>query len=214
MCAVLLLERKNLSYVRLKFSTQIKRRALIDTGSCANALPESLFIDINLTKPKSLPLEKPFFNSVRMASGQRVPVDKQAKISFQVGLYYFQDSFLILPTMNSVILGNLFFKKHKITIDPKNNFLQLPPLTVQLNQILPEKGKKRYYRKKLPKISLILTKKLQTAPQSQVILECSVAKLSDQYQSCTGLVIRSDRLEDKCSIALTSSLSNLTKQYH
>ena len=46
-----------------------------------------------------------------MACGQRVPVDKQAKISFQMGPHFYQDSFLILPTMNSVILGNPFFKK-------------------------------------------------------------------------------------------------------
>ena len=91
MCAVLPLEGQNLSYVRLKFSSQFKRRALIDTGSCANALPESN--DLNLTNPRSLTLEKSFFNSVRMASGQRVPVDKQAKISFQIGPHYFQDSF-------------------------------------------------------------------------------------------------------------------------
>ena len=87
--------------------------------------------------------------------------------------------------------------------------LQLPDLTVQLNEILPEKGKKRHYTKKLPKIPLILTKKVQIAPQSQVLFECSLANLSDQYQSCTELVIPSDRLEDKCSIALTSSLSKI-----
>ena len=208
-CAVLPLEGKTLSYVRLKFSSQIKRRALIDTGSCANALPESLFNAINLTNPKSLTLEKPFIDSVRMASGQRAPVDKQGKISFQIGPHYFQDSFLILPTMNSVILGNPFFKKHNITIDSRNNLLELPDLTVQLNQILPEKGKKAYYTKKLPKIPLILTKKVQIAPQSQVLLECSLAKLSNQYQLCIGLVIPNVRLEDKCSIALTSSLSKI-----
>ena len=134
-------------------------------------------------------------------------MDKQAKNSFQIGPHHFQDSFLILPTMNSVILGNRFFKKHEITIDPKNNLLQLPDLTVPLNQNLPEKGKQRYYTEKLPKTSFILTKKIQIAPQSQLLLECSLAKLSDQYQSCTGLVNPSDRLEDKCSIALTSSLS-------
>ena len=68
-----------------------------------------------LTNPKSLTLEKPFFNSVRMASGQRVAVDKQAKISFQIGPDYFQDSFfLILPTMNNVILGNPVFPKNII----------------------------------------------------------------------------------------------------
>ena len=116
-----------------------------------------------------------------MASGQRVPVDKQAKISFQIGTHYFQDSFLILPTMNSVILGNRFFKKHNITIDPRNNLLQLPGLTVQLNQILPDKGKKRFYSKKLPKIPLILTKKVQIAPQSKVVLR--------SYLTSTNLVL-------------------------
>ena len=93
MCAVFPLEGENLSYVRLKIFNQIKRRALIDKGSCANALPESLFHDLNLTNPKSVPLEKPFYNSVRMASGQKVPVDKQAKISFQIEPHYFQDIF-------------------------------------------------------------------------------------------------------------------------
>ena len=65
--------------------------------------------------------------------------------------------------MNSVIFGNPFFKKQNFTIHPKNNLLQLPDLTVQLNQILPEKGKKRYTKKTL-KIPLILTKKVQIAP--------------------------------------------------
>ena len=53
--------------------------------------------------------------------------------------------------MNSVILGNPFFKKHNITIDPRNNLLQLPDLTVQLNRILPGRVKnfitRRNYRK-------------------------------------------------------------------
>ena len=92
MCAIFPLEGENRSHVRLIFSNQIKRRALIDTGSCANALPESLFNDLNLTNPKSLILEKPF-NSVKMASGQLVPIDKQAKTAFQIGPHYFQDSF-------------------------------------------------------------------------------------------------------------------------
>ena len=145
-----------------------------------------------------------------MVSGQRVPVAEQAKISFQIGPHYFQDSFLILPTMNSVILANLFFKKHNITIDPTNNLLQLPDLTVQLNQILPEKGKKRYYRKKLSKIPLILTKKVQIAPQSQILLKCSLANSSDQYQSYTGLVIPSDCLEVNVVLFLLRLSAKLT----
>ena len=121
MCAVLPLQGENLSYVRLKFSSQIKRRILINTSYCANVLPESFFNDPNLTNPKYLTLEKPLFYSVRKASGQKVPVDKQAKFSFQIRPHFFHDSFLILPTMKSVSLGNPFFKKHNIIIDPQNN---------------------------------------------------------------------------------------------
>ena len=54
-----------------------------------------------------------------------------------------------------------------------------------------------------------MTKKFRIGPQSQVLLECRLAKLSDQYHYCTGLVIPSDSLEDKSSIALTSSLSKI-----
>ena len=103
-----------------------------------------------------------------------------------------------------LVLEIFFLKKHNFTIDPKNNYLQIPNLTVQLDRILPEKVEKRY-TKKLPKIPLILTKKVQIAPQSQVLLECSLAKISSLHQTCTGIVIPSDHLEDKCSIALTLS---------
>ena len=109
-CAVFPLKAENLTFVRLKVSIEIKRRTLIDTGLCANALSEFLLDALYLSNSKYSTLEKHFFLSVRMASGQRVPFDKQAKISFQIGPQYFQDSFSILPTMNSVIVGNLFIR--------------------------------------------------------------------------------------------------------
>ena len=62
----------------------------------------------------------------------------------------------------------ILFPKNNTTIDSKKNLLQLPDLTVQLNQVLPESAKKRY-TKKLQKNLLILTKKVQIAPQSQVL---------------------------------------------
>ena len=92
-CAVLPLEGENLSYVRLKISIEIERRALIGTNSCANALAEALFNDLNSTNPKSLPIGKPSFNSVKLSSGQQVPIDRQAKISFQIGPQFFLGSF-------------------------------------------------------------------------------------------------------------------------
>ena len=63
--------------------------------------------------------------------------------------------------MNSVILVNPFFrKKNDFSNEPKNTLLQMADLMVQLSQILAKQGKKRY-TKNLPKISSILTKKVQ-----------------------------------------------------
>ena len=110
MCAVLPLEGENLLYVRLKFNSDFKRRALIDTGSCANALPESNFLELQTNMPNQIVMEELSFTSVRMAAGQKVTIKKQAKISFKIGIHTFQDSFLILPTMNSAIHGIPFLK--------------------------------------------------------------------------------------------------------
>ena len=68
MCAILPLEGENLSYSRLKFSSQIKRRELLHKSSRANALPGTLLFDLKLTNPKSFTLEKPYFNSVKRTS--------------------------------------------------------------------------------------------------------------------------------------------------
>ena len=209
MCAILPLEGENLSYVRLKFSSLPKRRALIDTGSCANALPQNLFDELEKQNPNGITLETPSFTSVRMASGQKIVIDKQAKISFSIGPHFFTDSFLILPTMNSVILGNPFFKKFHITIDPTNNLLQLPDLTVQLNEISAKRGKKRTLTTKIKRIPILLTKKVHLSPQSQKLLEC---QLDDQYaylKNCTGIVVPNENIEDKPHLALTSSPSKL-----
>ena len=104
-------------------------------------------------------------------------------------------------------METLFFKKHNITIDPKSNQLHLPELTVQPNQNFPEQGKKSHFTKKLPKISLLLTKKVHIPPQSQALLECQLD--NDEYKNCTGLVIPSPPMEDKSSVVLTSSLNTI-----
>ena len=81
MCAILPIEGENSSYVRLKFHNQLKRRALIDTGSCANAQPQCFFLELEKSIPDQIILEEPSFHSVRMAAGQRVTIGKQAKIT-------------------------------------------------------------------------------------------------------------------------------------
>ena len=77
-----------------------------------------------------------------MASGLGIPIRRQTKVAFRIGPQFFPDRFLILSTTNSVVLGNQSFKNHSCTIDPNIILLPLTKLTVQLNQILPEKVEK------------------------------------------------------------------------
>ena len=68
-------------------------------------------------------------------------------------------------TYFSAILEKPSFKKHNITVDTKNNLLQLPIMKVQFNQNLLQKGKKSQM-KNILKVPLILT-----LPQLQVLSE-------------------------------------------
>ena len=88
LCAIFPSKGENLSYVRPKFSSITKRRALIDTGSCANALPQSLFDDLEKQNPNGITLETPSFTSVRMASGQKIVIDKQAFVFYWSAFFY------------------------------------------------------------------------------------------------------------------------------
>ena len=78
-----------------------------------------------------------------MASVQIFLIIKQAEISFQLWPLPFRDSFSILfLSLNSVFLGNAFFRKHNNTIDKKKNLLQLQNLTEKLHQFFTEKSNK------------------------------------------------------------------------
>ena len=125
-------------------------------------------------------------------------------------VYLFQNSFLLLPTINGVNLGwkCSFFKKHIILIGPKINLLQLPDLTVQLNHTLLGHGKKLYL-KKFYEDSIDFHKTFRLASQSHEHLRCTMPNFPEQYKSCTGLVTSSDRLGDNCSITFTSSLGRV-----
>ena len=81
MCAVLSVE-KNLSSVELDWSAHFERRGVIDIGSGAIASPENFFNELDIKNANLISVEKLIFNLVRVASGEQVPSDKQAKNTF------------------------------------------------------------------------------------------------------------------------------------
>ena len=75
MNAVVPLEGENLMYLPLKFENDVKRKALIDTGGCANALPADFYEKLREPSPNSLSELKPAsFLNVKLASGRNVKV--------------------------------------------------------------------------------------------------------------------------------------------
>ena len=136
MNAVVPLEGENLMHLPLKFDNDLKRKALINTGACANAKPAPFYKKLREASPNSLShLKQAVSLNVKVASGRNVEILGQIGLQFKIKEHKFDDTFLILPSMNSVVLGNPFFRKHTIEINPGENILKLPEITYELNEI-------------------------------------------------------------------------------
>ena len=112
--AVIPLEGDTLLYVPLKFSSKLRRRSLIDTGACSSAIPESLYTELmtDANVMKTL-VKNAKCKTVRMASGKSLPVLGEIVLKLFIHDSEFEETFMILPTMNSVILGSPFFQNIK-----------------------------------------------------------------------------------------------------
>ena len=105
--------KSTLSYIKLKFSPNLSRKALIYTGACANVISRRTLEDLKADKTVQIQSsnEKKEWNQLRMAGGQTVNVQSQVQITFIMAHRQFSESFLVLPTANSIILGKPLFQK-------------------------------------------------------------------------------------------------------
>ena len=198
-----------LSYIKLSFSPLLPRRALIDTGACANVIGKSQFEEIKNDKQlfKHIETEQTKWKHVKMAGGQSVEVLAQVLLTFKLAHITFTESFIVFAKSNSIILGNEFFIKHDITINAKRSLLQFPDLTVSINEIKPHNEPRRAIRtKKLPVYS---TKKQVIQPNKQSIIECTLSKHTEDLRSYSGLILPCVTLERETDFAITSSLSTI-----
>ena len=111
----------------MKFSNTQQRKALIDTGACANAISEKDSHEL-----KSFGTQRPppsEVSKVKLASGQLIPVRGQIELTFSIAKHLFNDKFLVLPSTNSIILGNPFFKNNSIELHLKENLKTTGPMT-------------------------------------------------------------------------------------
>ena len=130
--------------------------------------------------------------NVKVASGRTVKVLTQVDVKFKVIDHNFQDSFLILPSMNSVVLGNPFFKKYNIEISPGENLLKLPEMTYQLNEIrIPKEGRRKFAKSRYP---VFLTQKTTVKAQNQELLY-TIVEVSKNIEGHTGMIIPVEEYE-------------------
>ena len=81
--ACISLEGDVLPYVPLKFPNNQQRKALIDTGSCANAISEKDYEDLKSIFGTTAIISRPSeVNKVKLASGQLIPVRGQIQLDF------------------------------------------------------------------------------------------------------------------------------------
>ena len=130
--ACISLEGDVLSYVPLKFPNNQQRKALIDTGACANAINKKDYEDLKSSFGATVSISKPSeVSKVKLASEQLLPVRGQMEVKFSIAENYFKEQFLVLPHTNSIILGNPFFKNNSTEPYPRENLMKLPNLTLR-----------------------------------------------------------------------------------
>ena len=196
-------------YIPLKFENKLRRRALIDTGACANAMPADFYKKLQKESPHSVSeLQHASFLNVKVTAGRTVKVLAQVDVKFKVNDHNFQDSFLILPSMNSVVLANPFFKKYNIEISPGENLLKLPEMTYQLNEIrIPQERRRKIPKSRYP---VFMFQKTTVKPQNQEILYTKI-EFSKNLEGHTGMIIPLEEYENNPELKLSSSVVTVGK---
>ena len=106
-------------YIPLKFENDVRAKALTDTGACANVIPADFYEKSKTQCANSISqLQQASTLNMKVASGRTVKVLAQVDVKFKNIEHQFDDVFLILPSMNIVVLGNPFFIKYKIEVSP------------------------------------------------------------------------------------------------
>ena len=148
--------------------------------------------------------------NIKVAS---VKVSAQIEVNFHVNHHEFKDTFLILPSMNSVVIGNPFFKKYNIEISPADNNLKLPDMTYQLNEIkIPREGRRKIPKTRYP---VLMSQKTFIEPQNQEILYMEI-EITKNLEGYTGFIPRDDyenSPELKLSSAVVTEGNNTWWQY-
>ena len=200
--ATLQLNKKDkMLYVPLQFR-EYENHGLLDTGAIRSAMSEDELRRILSAHPAALLEEYPAPDfKVQIANGSIVPVRKQVLLRFFIGGKVFEETFMILPTMGSILIGMSFFKKYSVTLDLANNVVKFPDINLQLK---PERG-----RYKIQMIELRTTQKTVIQPDHQIIVPVLAER---DLGTIHGTVETFPAFERKTQLLVSPALTQITEK--
>ena len=153
-------------YVYLDFG-RFCIEALFDTGAFSSAMSLTNFEKIrfqfpHLVKSQSESITK----TIKMADGTSTYIFLKCSLMISIGGHTFQENFLVLPQLNSTLLGKPFFKNHEIVFCPSRGLLCLLDYAFTKPQKTAKTIEKIFILENLSRISI--------AAHQQEILECKL----------------------------------------
>ena len=113
-------------YVPFQFNIY-KNQGLLDTGAVQSALSETELRKITAAHPEAVIDELPPPKvKVQIANCNFVPIRKQVLLRFFIAGNVFEEVFLVLPTMGTILIGISFFEKQSVNLDIKNHLVNFP----------------------------------------------------------------------------------------
>ena len=113
-------------YVLLQFD-KYENHALSDTGAFQSAMSDAELRKISTAHPEAILQELPPPNfKIQIANGNLVTRRKQVHLRFYVARNDFKETFLILPTMGTILMGMSFSEKYSVNLNIKNHLVNFP----------------------------------------------------------------------------------------
>ena len=79
-------------------------------------------------------LQQASFLNVKLELGRNVKLLVEIDVQLTIIEHNFKHTFLILPSSDSVVFGNTFFRQHSSEISPRKKNFKLPEVTNELNE--------------------------------------------------------------------------------
>ena len=173
---------------------------LIDTGALTSAISEADLNKIKLLSKEAIKDTGPAPNfQIMVGNGQLERPIGTVLLEFEVADFQFQESFIVMKTLPSPLIGLCFPQRHNALFDIRQGIITFPYLSMQLR---PE------HTTNTRTATPLLTETTYTLqPGETLAISSKMPHLIDH--NATGIVTPSSHMEEHESTFITSSLSTV-----